>query len=248
MEIATAGEKYNRQLHQNEIKMIKSLAEDFSKKKDISINEAEALLYLSAKYENDQKFQNSTAIITEEQIEKGYISLIKYTQKDIKSAIENLKTKSEGLFFIDTYKESMKPQEYFTSTSEQFKDNNWIPDSTIGLGNQGVGPFVPVTRVGQTLGTATKEISPVIIQSGKRGIQKADKFYDNVTLEVINKANNVAPNLTNKYLSNNVKINQNLIDVITDFNLLGIPSPSKVGYGVGGYGLIKDYLDKKNKE
>jgi hypothetical protein len=78
-------------------------------------------------------------------------------------------------------------------------------------------------------------------------IRKTGQGYDNLTLGVINQVNNVAPSLTSRYFLNNVKINESVIDGLTDYYLLGIPSPSKVGYGIGGYGLITDYLDK-NKD
>ncbi len=98
----------------------------------------------------------------------------------------------------------------------------------------------------------TKVSSLVIIQSGKGGIQKADKFYDDVTLGVINKTNNVAPNLTNKYLSNNVKITENGLDFINSTLPHGLPNPSISGaIGFGGVqiynskDLVLDYIQEQ---
>ena len=72
--------------------------------------------------------------------------------------------------------------------------------------------------------------------------------YDNVTFGTMNQFNKIAPNTTNKYLTNSSKVNEGILDSVSDYTLLGIPSPSKIGYGIGGYGLISDYLDKKKEE
>ncbi|MFY9073824.1 hypothetical protein OZZ08_02600 [Malaciobacter mytili] len=53
-----------------------------------------------------------------------------------------------------------------------------------------------------TASAITKQISPIVIKN-------SEQLYDDVTLGVINKANNIAPNLTNKYIldsKNSLKI------------------------------------------
>ncbi|RXJ69110.1 hypothetical protein CRV08_03615 [Halarcobacter ebronensis] len=196
--------------------------------------QALALLTTAAKYMLDEDSQNNY----DENIHD--IGVNQFTKKELNNAIEYLKTNSQGQYFIDTYKESMKAQPYFTATKEQKEDNDWTPDFTVDLYNQGVGPIFLPTRVGTVIGNGVKEVSPIII--GGTG-----QLYDDVTLKAISKAYNIAPNLTSKYILNNTKINESIIDGITDYYLLGIPSNSKVGYLIGGYGLVSDYLDK-NKD
>lgn len=133
----------------------------------MSKEESLKLLTIAAKYYNDKDTQMNTPALNEEQIEAGYISTTKYTKAQIDEAYNYLISSSKGLYFTDVYKEDMISQQFFTSTDEQYKNSNWKPDSTKGLEDNSL-TFVPTVKVGQTLGTATKEVSPIIIQkSGK---------------------------------------------------------------------------------
>ncbi|QOG12451.1 hypothetical protein [Arcobacter sp. FWKO B] len=127
----------------------------------------------------------------------------------------------------------------FTSTQEQYNHSNYNPNSTIGLVDSSA-TFVPTVKVGETFYNTGKVVTPYVVR-------QTGQVYDDVTLGIISQGNKVAPNLTNKYLVNNVKVNESLIDATTDYFLLGIPSPSKIGYGVGGYGLLTDFLER-NKD
>jgi len=185
MNIASSAEINNRQLHQDEEEFIYNMIDDFkskvtyktaSGKFDVNYTDEQAfkLLTTSAKYMIDQETQETY------DDNSRYIGKNSFSQSKLNSAIEYLQTSSQGLTFIDTYKESMSPQSFFTSTKEQHEDSSWTPSSQIALSDQLIGPFIPVTRVGQVLGSTTKEISPVIIQSGKKSIDTINKIDNNI--------------------------------------------------------------------
>ena len=108
----------------------------------MSKEESLKLLTIAAKYYNDKDTQMNTPALNEEQIEAGYISTTKYTKAQIDEAYNYLLNNSQGQTFIDTYKEDMTSQPYFTSTDEQYKNSNWKPDSTKGLEDNSL-TFVP---------------------------------------------------------------------------------------------------------
>jgi hypothetical protein len=239
--ISTSGEMYNRQLHQDEIKKINAQVDDFSNKTGLSKEESLKLLTIAAKYYNDKDTQMNTPALNEEQIEAGYISTTKYTKAQIDEAYNYLISSSRGLYFTDVYKEEMTSQQLFTSTDEQYKNSNWKPDNTKGLEDSSL-TFVPTVKVGQTVGNATKDVSPVIIK-------KTGQVYDDVTFGTINQFNNVAPNLTSKYLGNPVKITENGLDYIGSI-LPGIPENNKWGSRgfLTGYAIEKYIQYKINQE
>ncbi|MCG3671605.1 filamentous hemagglutinin N-terminal domain-containing protein [Aliarcobacter butzleri] len=193
--ISTSGELYNRQLHQKEVEFLKDNVKNFKeyiKGKYNPVQEAyveyyaEEFLTNGAKYLVDENMKNKIDGDT-----KSTPFPKEQLLKDIK---EFLEIQSKGLSFADRYKESMTSQPYFTSSQEQFKDSNWKPDITVGLEDNSYIIF-PTGKVGQTVGNAGKEISPIIIQKG-------GQVYDDVTLGAIQGMNKVAPDLTGKYIIN----------------------------------------------
>ena len=187
----------------------------------MSKEESLKLLTIAAKYYNDKDTQMNTPALNEEQIEAGYISTTKYTKAQIDEAYNYLLNNSQGQTFIDTYKEDMISQQLFTSTKEQFNNSNYNPNSSVGLEDSSL-TFVPTVKVGQTLTTTTKEVSPIIIQ-------KTGQLYDDVTLRTITQFNNLAPNLTSKYLNNPTVLTNNTNDFISSA-LPGIPENNKAGF------------------
>jgi filamentous hemagglutinin len=222
--VATSGEQYNRQLHQDEVKFLQNNIEKFKEYianqysfvqgAIISAN-AEELLTQGAEYLVDENMKNS--------IDNNTTSRAFPKEQLLQNIKEFLEIQSQGLYFTDTYKESMTPQAYFTATDEQYKDSNWKPDSSIRLEDSSL-MFLLSTKIGQTLGTATKEVSPIIIQ-------KSGQVYDDMTLGTINQFNNFAPNLTSKYLGNSTTLTNNTNDFISSA-LPGIPENNWVG-GIG---------------
>ncbi len=61
-----------------------------------------------------------------------------------------------------------------------------------------------MARTGVVIGKGAKEISPVIIQSGKRGIQKADNLNTNLGIYTKNIINQSTPKLENAYYGTKV--------------------------------------------
>jgi hypothetical protein len=215
---------YNRQLHQDEIKKINAQIDDFSNKTGMSKEESLKLLTIAAKYYNDKDTQMNTPALNEEQIEAGYISTTKYTKAQIDEAYNYLLNNSQGQTFIDTYKEDMTSQQLFTSTDEQYKNSNWKPDNTKGLEDSSL-TFVPTVKVGQTLTTTTKEVSPVVIK-------KTGQVYDDVTLGITNKMLNITPKT------------EQIIDITSDVvnsYLPGVPSNNFVGLGTSVFGTFYGY-------
>jgi hypothetical protein len=94
----------------------------------------------------------------------------------------------ENVFIVRKKKILNEAYNYLISSSKGLEDNSLT--------------FVPTVKVGQILTTTTKEISPIIIQ-------KTGQVYDDVTLGMIQGANSVVPNITNKYIldpTNSLKI------------------------------------------
>ncbi|WP_152021169.1 hypothetical protein [Aliarcobacter butzleri] len=225
------GKIDDRQLHQKEVEFLKDNVKNFKeyiKGKYNPVQEAyveyyaEEFLTNGAKYLVDENMKNKIDGDT-----KSTPFPKEQLLKDIK---EFLEIQSKGLSFADRYKESMTSQPYFTSSQEQFKDSNWKPDITVGLEDNSYIIF-PTGKVGQTVGNAGKEISPIIIQKG-------GQLYDDVTLGAIQGMNKVSPNLTNNYLKNPSIYIQGVDDIITSI-LPGIPANTKIG--VSTFGVYELY-------
>ncbi|MDN5089591.1 hypothetical protein [Aliarcobacter butzleri] len=221
------GKIDDRQLHQKEVEFLKDNVKNFKeyiKGKYNPVQEAyveyyaEEFLTNGAKYLVDENMKNKIDGDT-----KSTPFPKEQLLKDIK---EFLEIQSKGLSFADRYKESMTSQPYFTSSQEQFKDSNWKPDITVGLEDNSYIIF-PTGKVGQTVGNAGKEISPIIIQKGGH-------VYDDVTLKMTEKLNNISPILTNpKYIS--------YADDIINSYLPGIPANNYLGLGTSISGVFYGY-------
>lgn len=61
-------------------------------------------------------------------------------------AVSFLINKSQGLKFLDTYKEEFTPTNYFGATKEQFYDNSYNPNEAQGLGDMSL-VFIPTSKV-----------------------------------------------------------------------------------------------------
>ncbi|MDD7422401.1 MAG: colicin E5-related ribonuclease, partial [Campylobacter hominis] len=61
-------------------------------------------------------------------------------------AVSFLINKSQGLKFIDNYKEEFTPTNYFSATKEQFYDNNYNPNEAQGLSDVSL-VFIPTGKV-----------------------------------------------------------------------------------------------------
>lgn len=202
----------------------------------ISQDEAKDLLTTASKYYNDKNAQQNTPALSDEQIKAGLLSTTKYTKDELDKAYNYLLNNSKGEYFIDVNGENMTPQKMFTSTKEQYNDSSYNPNSSVGLEDSSL-IFLPSAKVGQTLGTATKEVSPIIIQ-------KSGQVYDSVTLGTINQLNNVAPNLTSRYIldtGNSLKIIGG-IGIINDVFNPAEPIPSSGDIGIG-LSYIKNTYD-----
>ena len=236
MSIANSGELYNRQLHQNEIRFIKNNSKDFASKL-VSINLVGKQYTISDKQARKILFEASKYMIDNNSKEKT-IDRLKYvvvqgvSKKDLIAGIRYLRQNSKGLSIIDTYKQSMKPQAYFTSTSAQFKDSSWTPDKIQGLGDSSDILFItakPIISTAKTLINTSKVVSPVLVKGGTKLINKAGQGYDDLTLGAINKINKVIPNTTNKFLNNPTKYTQGGTDAVESYLPYGTPTPSQVG-------------------
>ena len=238
--ISTSAEQYNRQLHQDEAKF---LTENIEKFKEYIANKyhpiqgaiisanAEELLFQGANYLIDENTKNS--------IDNNTTSTPFPKEQLLQDVKEFLELQSKGLSFTDIYKESMVSQSYFTSTDEQYKNSNWKPDSTKGLEDNSL-TFVPTVKVGQTVGNATKEVSPVVIK-------KTGQVYDDVTLGMIQGANSVVPNITNKYIldpTNSLKI-IGFGEVVNDIFNESSPIPSTVK---GTIGSLLNNISNENEK
>lgn len=112
-----------------------------------------------------------------------YIGINEFSKAEVNNAIEYIKNSSQGMYIVDTYKESMKTQQAFTATPEQFENPYYDLETTIGLGDQSF-TFIPVTKVGQTFYTTGKEVTPYVVR-------QTGQVYDDVTLGMINYSNKV---------------------------------------------------------
>ena len=147
----------------------------------------------------------------------------------------------------------MESQEYFTSTPEQFKDSDWTPNSTIGMGNQLLGPVTPVA--GSITSTTASKVITSVFNNSKYLINNSGKVYDDLTLGTIDQINKVAPNLTNKYILdpyNSLKIIGG-IEITNDVLNESSPIPGTVKGTIGStmYNVgkeIKSLIENDNDE
>ena len=246
--IATSAEKYNRQLHEKEIQLIKVKAQKYADEKGINVQEAQRLLYLGAMYYNNEASKNLADKILEFNSNTNENS--KYTKQDIKNAFLFLKQESKGMQFKSVsspYLSDNKNQDYFTSTKEQYEDNSLHVPITIGGMQDASEILVPGGSILKTGAKASTLIT-------KAGIKQADKLYLKTGIKTdAYIQNKVIPSVkdgyygvSNKFLVNPAKYTQNSIDIVESIPL-GIPPYSKIGYTIGGYGLVENYFNNEKK-
>ena len=246
--IAESATKYNRQLHEKEIQLIKVKAQKYADEKGINVQEAQRLLYLGAMYYNNEASKNLADKILEFNSNTNENS--KYTKQDIKNAFLFLKQESKGMQFKSVrspYLDDSKDQDYFTSTKEQYEDNSLHVPITIGGMQDASEILIPGGSILKTGAKASTLIT-------KAGIKQADKLYLKTGIKTdAYIQNKVIPSVkdgyygvSNKFLVNPVKYTQNSIDIVESIPL-GIPPYSKIGYTIGGYGLVENYFNNEKK-
>ena len=244
--IAYLGEVYNRQLHQDEIKFIKNNIKNFKstnkdktlygKNVEYSDEKAQRLLTTTAKYMVNKDFKEKYDSNSQ------YAGINEFSKDEINNAMEYLKTNSQNIYITDIYKESMKSQKAFTATKKQFNNSDYTLDKTIGMEDNSF-IFVPSAKIGKNVFNTGKQVSPIVIR-------KTGQVYDDITLGTIKQLNNIAPNMTNKYIldtGNYLKIIAG-IEVTNDIFNESAPIPSNtIGTILSGIKNIKDLLKDENK-
>ena len=108
--------------------------------------------------------------------------------------------------------------------------------------------MIPMLRgtaaVTQTVIKGSKVASPLFVQSAKKGINKVDTFYDDITFNSITQIQKVSPTLTNYIISNPVKIVGG-VEVINDVFNPSAPIPSTFR---GSMGVMIDKIITIDKE
>ena len=93
-------------------------------------------------------------------------------------AVSFLINKSQGLKFLDTYKEEFTPTNYFSVTKEQFYDNNYNPNEVQGLGDMSLW-FFPMGKIG---GSVVKETGGMIYEGSKVILQKGSNKVSSLAI------------------------------------------------------------------
>jgi hypothetical protein len=115
-----------------------------------------------------------------------------YNRQLYQREIAFLKQNSKDKKIINIYKQNMTPQNYFTSTKEQYKDNSYTPDTSIGLKDESY-LFVPISPILKTTSKAGTTI-------GELATKRADELYLNTGIRVDNFIRNeVSPKANNMY-------------------------------------------------
>ena len=93
-------------------------------------------------------------------------------------AVSFLINKSQGLKFLDTYKEEFTPTNYFSATKEQFYDNSYNPNEAQGLGDMSSWLF-PMGKIG---GSVVKETGGMIYEGSKVILQKGSNKVSSLAI------------------------------------------------------------------
>ena len=93
-------------------------------------------------------------------------------------AVSFLINKSQGLKFLDTYKEEFTPTNYFSATKEQFYDNSYNPNEAQGLGDMSSWLF-PMGKIG---GSIAKETGGIIYEGSKVILQNGSNKVSSLTI------------------------------------------------------------------
>ena len=93
-------------------------------------------------------------------------------------AVSFLINKSQGLKFLDTYKEEFTPTNYFGATKEQFYDNSYNPNEAQGLSDMSLW-FFPMGKIG---GSVVKETGGMIYEGSKVILQKGSNKVSSLAI------------------------------------------------------------------
>lgn len=143
--LTTSAEMYNRQYHQEEKEFINKHYKEFKEYyetqtgKSLTENKARKLLDFSGKY----------AINARDAWIYNIFDRPNFSEDELNMAVSFLINKSQGLKFLDTYKEEFTPTNYFSATKEQFYNSNYNPNEAQGLGDMSL-VFIPTSKVGES--------------------------------------------------------------------------------------------------
>ncbi len=169
--------------------------------------------------------------------------------------------------------QELATQLYFNSSPKQDRDNSYDPNQLLGLGYGDV-IVLPVGRVAQATSGIVRAVAPSVFNGGKRVVSYTDDVMLNTGIRADNyMVNTIAPRvksgvsymgseirsgvsytgeqarsgyqtIRNNFLSNPTRYTRGGADAVESIPL-GIPSPSQIGYGVGGYGLFDNYIQNE---
>ena len=175
--LTTSAELNNRQLHKDEENFINNHTDEFKEYykaqtgKSLTEDEARKLLDFSGRYMIDYEkngWYNFKSIFGKEE----------YSKDEINTAMGFIINKSQGMNFIDHYKEEFTPTNYFSATDEQFYDNSYDPNYPAGLGDMSL-TFIPIGKIG---GNIAKEAGGIIYEGSKVILQKGSNKVSSLTI------------------------------------------------------------------
>ena len=174
---------------------------------------------------------------------------------DLKKAQDFLTSTSEGKTFMDGIDNPSK--QLFTDTKKNKDNHSYKPNIQDALEHD----FAIIPAIRPIVKTTTK-VLPTVFNAGKNTLNKVDDIYlntgiksdnfmntvvkpkvDSIISTVKSKSSDVYYSGKNEFLANPTRYMQGGADAVESLPL-GIPPLSKIGYGVGGYGLVTDFLDK----
>ncbi|ASM35178.1 putative filamentous haemagglutinin, intein-containing protein [Campylobacter sputorum subsp. bubulus] len=145
--LATSSEVYNRQLHKDEEEFLNKHSKEFKSYyetqtgKTLTDSEAKSLLFLSGRYIVDAK-ENGTFNIL------NFFGKTDFSKDELNTGINFIYQKSQGLKFIDHYKENFTPTNFFSVTDEQFYNHSYNPNTPQGLSDMSF-MFIPMGKTGK---------------------------------------------------------------------------------------------------
>ena len=172
--LTTSAELNNRQYHQEEKEFINKHYKEFKEYyetqtgKSLTENKARKLLDFSGKY----------AINARDAWIYNIFDRPNFSEDELNMAVSFLINKSQGLKFLDTYKEEFTPTNYFSATKEQFYDNSYNPNEAQGLGDMSSWLF-PMGKIG---GSVVKETGGMIYEGSKVILQKGSNKVSSLAI------------------------------------------------------------------
>lgn len=163
----------NRILTSNEHDLAMELAYRYSKENNVPYVQAINLFMLAAKTNVDKSQKEafdhtvSTLESADEGEAPGYSMVFDRDKIDEAYNILTTAAKDRNLYFTDFYKENMMSYPLYTATKEQYEDQHWDPDHTIGLGDAS-DILVPLAK--PAVGAA-KQLSSALYSGSKNAIK-----------------------------------------------------------------------------